>query len=387
MKISVVIVNYNVKRYVEQCLLSVERALHGMTGEVYVVDNNSTDNSVEYLKSKFPWVYFIKNDFNAGFSKANNQALRVARGEYVLLLNPDTIIGENTLRDCVAFLDAHPDAGGAGVRMLRVDGSFAPESKRGVPTPWTSFCKMTGLCSLFPQSRVFGRYYMQFIPSDKVGQIEIMSGACMFMRKSVLDKCGLLDEDFFMYGEDIDLSYRILKAGYKKYYIPTSILHYKGESTQKCSFRYVNAFYNSMLIFFHKHFGRYNFPLILIVTLAIYGKAVLTFITQQFRRRSVKRQTSVQYMRRKRYLLVGKGRNLRDMEALMEKNHLYHSISSSIPEKSEKTADYVVFDTDAYSFEDILEWFRHNEEMRPRPLIATYLSLNKTIITGNLVIE
>ena len=167
MKISIVIVNYNVKHYVEQCLLSVERALQGMTGEVYVVDNKSTDNSVEYLKAKFPWVYFIKNDFNAGFSKANNQALRVARGEYVMLLNPDTIIGENTLRDCISFLDAHPDAGGAGVRMLRVDGSFAPESKRGVPTPWTSFCKMSGLCSLFPQSRVFGRYYMPFVPSDR----------------------------------------------------------------------------------------------------------------------------------------------------------------------------------------------------------------------------
>lgn len=386
MKISIVIVNYNVKHYVEQCLLSVERALVGMTGEVYVVDNKSTDNSVEYLKSKFPWVYFIKNDFNAGFSKANNQALRVARGEYVMLLNPDTIIGENTLKECVSFLDSHPEAGGAGVRMLRVDGSFAPESKRGVPTPWTSFCKMSGLCSLFPKSRIFGRYYMQYVPADRPGEIEILSGACMLMRKSVLDKCGLLDEKFFMYGEDIDLSYRILKEGYKNYYIPSTILHYKGESTQKCSFRYVNAFYQSMLIFFHKHFGKYNYPLILVVTFAIYAKAALTFITQQLRRRSVRRQSSMQYMRRKRYLLVGKGQNLKDMEALMEKNHLYHSVASDVPSKSEETADFVVFDTDAYSFGEILEWFRHNEEMRPRPLIATYLSLNHMIVTGNYII-
>ena len=209
----------------------------------------------------------------------------------------------------------------------------------------------------------------------------------MIMRKSVLDKCGLLDENFFMYGEDIDMSYRILMAGYKNYYIPSSILHYKGESTQKSSFRYVNAFYNSMLIFFHKHFGRYNYPLILIVTIAIYGKAVLTFITQQLKRRSAKRFTSLQYMKRKRFLLVGKGRNLKDMEMLMEKHHFYHSVSSTCPDKSEKTADFVVFDTDAYSFEEILEWFRHNEDMRPRPLIATYLSLNKSIITGNIVIE
>jgi len=387
MDITIVIVNYNVKHYVEQCLLSVERALQGMTGEVYVVDNKSTDHSVEYLKSKFPWVYFIKNDYNAGFSKANNQVLRVARGKYVMLLNPDTIIGENTLKECVAFLDAHPDAGGAGVRMLRVDGSFAPESKRGVPTPWTSFCKMSGLCSLFPQSRVFGRYYMQYVPSDKAGEIEIMSGACMLMRKSVLDKCGLLDEKFFMYGEDIDLSYRIMEAGYKNYYIPSTILHYKGESTQKCSFRYVNAFYQSMLIFFHKHFGKYNYPLILIVTLAIYAKAALTFFTQQFKRRSVSRMSSVHYMRQKRYLLVGKGRNLNDMVDIMEKNHLYHSVASGVPEKNEGTADFVVFDTDTYSFEEILEWFRHNEEMRPRPLIATYLSVSRKIVTGNFIIS
>ncbi len=387
MKISIVIVNYNVKFYVEQCLLSVERALQGMTGEVYVVDNKSTDGSVEYLKAKFPWVFFIKNDFNAGFSKANNQALKVARGEYVMLLNPDTIIGENTLKECVSFFDSHPDAGGVGVRMLRVDGSFAPESKRGVPTPWTSFCKMSGLCALFPHSRLFGRYYMQFIPNDKVGEIEIMSGACMMMRKSVLDKCGLLDETFFMYGEDIDLSYRIMLAGYKNYYLPSTILHYKGESTQKSSFRYVNAFYQSMLIFFHKHFGRYNYPLIFVVTLAIYGKAALTFLTQQLRKRSVKRLSSIQYMRQKKFLLVGKGRNLKDMEELMEKNHLYHSVASAIPAKDEPTADFVVFDTDAYTFDEILEWFRHNDVMRPRPLIATYLSMNRMIVTGNMVIS
>ena len=387
MKISIVIVNYNVKYYVEQCLLSVERALQGISGEVYVVDNNSTDGSVAYLKGRFPWVYFIQNNYTAGFSKANNQALRLARGEYLMLLNPDTIIGENVLRESIAFLDAHPDGGGMGVRMLRQDGSFAPESRRGVPTPWTSFCKMAGLCSLFPQNRLFGRYYMQFLPNDRAVPIEIMSGACMLMRKSVTDKCGLLDETFFMYGEDIDLSYRILEAGYKNYYLPVSILHYKGESTLKSSFRYVNAFYQSMLIFFHKHFGRYNYPLIFVVTVAIYLKAAMTFLTQQCKKRSVVRQSSMQYIRQKKFLLVGKGRNLMDMEALMEEHNLYHTVCKSTPTKNEPTADYVVFDTDAYSFEDILEWFRHNEEMRPRPLIATYISMSRTIMTGNVVIK
>ncbi len=387
MELTIVIVNYNVKYYVEQCLLSVERALSGICAEVFVVDNKSTDGSVEYLKQRFPWVYYIQNNYNAGFSKANNQALRQARGRYLMLLNPDTVIGEHVLRECIDFLDSHPDAGGLGVRMLRQDGSFAPESRRGVPTPWTSFCKMSGLCSLFPRSRIFGRYYMQFLPSDRPVPIEIISGACMFMRKSVTDKCGLLDETFFMYGEDIDLSYRIMESGYKNYYIPATIMHYKGESTQKSSFRYVNAFYQSMLIFFNKHFGRYNYPLIFIVTIAIYAKAAVTFLSQQMKRHSSKRHSSMQYIRQKKFLLVGKGRNLVEMEALMEENSLYHTVSKKVPAKDEPTADYVVFDTDAYSFEDILEWFRHNDKMRPRPLIATYISMSRTIMTGNVVIR
>ncbi|MCR5313957.1 MAG: glycosyltransferase family 2 protein [Bacteroidaceae bacterium] len=387
MKITIVIVNYNVKHYVEQCLLSVERALNGISGEVYVVDNKSTDGSVEYLRGRFPWVFFIQNDFNAGFSKANNQALRMARGEYLMLLNPDTIVGENVLRQCIEFMDSHDDCGGLGLRMLRQDGSFAPESRRGVPTPWTSFCKMVGLCSLFPQSRIFGRYYMQYLPLDEASPIEIISGACMLMRKTTTDICGLLDETFFMYGEDIDLSYRILQAGFKNYYIPSTILHYKGESTQKSSFRYVNAFYQSMLIFFHKHFGKYNYPLIAVVTIAVYAKAALTFLTQQLKKRSTVRQSSMQYIRHKKFLLVGKGHNLMEMEALMEENHLYHSVCKNTLAKDEPTADYVVFDTDAYSFEEILEWFHHNEEMRPRPLIATYISMSRTIITGNVVIQ
>ena len=152
MKLSIVIVNYNVKYYLEQCLLSVERALMGIQGEVFVVDNGSMDGSMEYLRSKFPWVYYIENEQNVGFSVANNMAIRRARGEYVMLLNPDTIVGGDTLRRCIDFMDRTPGAGGVGVRMLREDGSFALESRRGVPTPWTSFCKMVGLCSLYPKS-------------------------------------------------------------------------------------------------------------------------------------------------------------------------------------------------------------------------------------------
>ena len=198
MKLTVVIVNYNVKYYLEQCLFSVERALQGMHAEVYVVDNASSDGSIPYLRKKFPWVYYIENEKNLGFSVANNMAIRKARGEYVLLLNPDTIVGETTLKECVAFMDAHSNVGGLGVRQQRVDGSMAPESRRGIPTPWTAFCKMSGLGSRFPQSTLFGRYYMQYLPLNRPVEIEVISGAFMMMRSEVLSKCGLLDEDFFI---------------------------------------------------------------------------------------------------------------------------------------------------------------------------------------------
>ena len=233
MKLSVVIVNYNVRYYLEQCLLSVEKALCGLSGEVFVVDNASTDDSVAYLKSRFPWVRYIENKENVGFSRANNQAIVQARGEYVLLLNPDTFVGERSLRECMDFMDEHPRAGVCGVGMLKVDGSFAPESRRGIPTPFVAFCKMSGLGALFPKSHLFGRYYMQYLNKQAINPIEIVSGAFMFIRKKALDEVGLLDETFFMYGEDIDLSYRVLKAGYQNYYIPTNILHYKGESTMR----------------------------------------------------------------------------------------------------------------------------------------------------------
>ena len=210
MKLTVVIVNYNVKSYLHQCLHSVERAIRGMNAEVVVVDNASTDASVEELSASFPWVKFIANTENVGFSRANNQAIRQSKSDYVLLLNPDTVVGEEVLEACVSFMDSHADAGAVGVKMLREDGGFAWESRRGVPTLTTSFYKMVGLCSLFPHSRVFGKYYMRYLDENEVNRIEIISGAFMMLRRSALNEVGLLDETFFMYGEDIDLSYRLL---------------------------------------------------------------------------------------------------------------------------------------------------------------------------------
>jgi GT2 family glycosyltransferase len=259
LKLSIIIVNYNVSYFLEQTLRSVKNALRNIEAEVFVVDNNSVDQSVEMVKDKFPEAILIENKVNVGFSKANNQAIKLAKGEYVLLLNPDTVVEEDTFEKCIAFMDKTPDAGGLGVKMVDGKGKFLPESKRGLPTPWVAFSKMTGLSAFFPKSKLFGGYHLTYLDKEKIHEIEILSGAYMLMRKAVLDKVGLLDEDYFMYGEDVDLSYRIIKGGYKNYYFPeTRIIHYKGESTKKSSVNYVIVFYKAMKIFADKHFSQNN---------------------------------------------------------------------------------------------------------------------------------
>jgi GT2 family glycosyltransferase len=255
MDLSVVIVNYNVKAYLEQCLSTVFTALEGIPGEVFVVDNQSTDGSVEMVRERFPQVRLIANRDNVGFSRANNQAIREANGRYVLLLNPNTMVGEDVFRKVVRFMDEHPRCGGLGVKMVDGRGRFLPESKRGLPTPQVAFFKIIGLTRLFPRSKLFGRYHLGHLPENGTAPIEILSGACMFLRKTTLDQVGLLDESFFMYGEDIDLSYRITLGGYENWYYPEArIIHYKGESTKKSSVNYVFVFYNAMAIFAKKHF-------------------------------------------------------------------------------------------------------------------------------------
>lgn len=257
-KLSVVIVNYNVCYFLEQALLSVRRAVEklGQPVEVFVVDNNSVDGSVAMVKARFPEVLLIENHDNPGFSRANNQALRRATGEYQLLLNPDTVVEEDTFRLCCEFMDAHPRCGGLGVKMLDGQGRFLPESKRGLPTPWVAFYKIFGLARLFPKSRRFGRYHLGYLSPEQNHEIQVLSGAFMLMRQTALDQVGLLDEDYFMYGEDIDLSYRLTQGGWQNYYFAgTRIIHYKGESTKRTSVNYVFVFYRAMVIFARKHFA------------------------------------------------------------------------------------------------------------------------------------
>lgn len=268
-KICIVIVSYNVRSFLAECIDSVRKALKGLDGEIIVVDNCSKDDTVSYIKEYYPDITLIANNTNVGFAKANNQAIRQSHSEYVLLLNPDTVVYENTIRETINFMDNNVKAGGAGVCMLTREGQPAPESRRAIPTPWVASLKMLGFTR---------RYYMSYLPWDKPSQIEVISGAYCMLRRKALDQIGLLDEDYFMYGEDIDLSFRMLKGGWQNWYLPYYIIHYKGESTQKSSFRYVHVFYQAMLIFFRKHYNHLSIFLTIPIQLAIYFRAFLALV-------------------------------------------------------------------------------------------------------------
>lgn len=284
MELSVIIVNYNVKHFLEQCLHSVQKASKNINSEIFVVDNNSVDGSAQLIREKFPKINYIENKENVGFSKANNQAIRISKGKYILLLNPDTVVEEDTFLKVIDFMQAHPEAGGLGVKMIDGKGNFLPESKRGLPTPWVAFYKMFGLSKLFPKSKKFGKYHLSYLNENEIHEVDVLAGAFLFLRKSTLNKVGLLDESFFMYGEDIDLSYRITLGGFKNYYFPeTTIIHYKGESTKKGSLNYVKVFYNAMIIFARKHFsggkaGMFTF----IIQMAIYFRALVSIVKRAF---------------------------------------------------------------------------------------------------------
>ncbi|MEQ9188286.1 MAG: glycosyltransferase [Cryomorphaceae bacterium] len=284
MKLSVIIVNYNVRYFLEQAVRSTLDGLEGLDAELIVVDNASIDGSQAMMGDVFPEVHYIYLTENQGFSKANNIGIEASQGEYVLLLNPDTVVSENAFTKCIEFMDSHPDAGGLGVHMIDGNGAFLPESKRGLPTPKAAFYKIFGLSALLPKSERFGKYHLGFLGKEECHSVEILSGAYMMMRKEALDKAGLLDETFFMYGEDIDLSYRLIKAGYKNYYFPEArIIHYKGESTKKGSVNYVFVFYRAMVIFAKKHFDKGQASLFgFLIEGAIYFRAALAISRRLF---------------------------------------------------------------------------------------------------------
>ncbi len=286
MELSVIIVNYNVKHFLEQCLYSVQQALADIQGEVIVVDNCSADNSLNYLIPKFPDVKFIANKENLGFAKACNQGLKESTGLFVLFLNPDSIVPEDCFTKCISFLKEHTDAGALGIKMLDGSGRFLKESKRAFPSPLTSMYKLFGLAKLFPRSKTFSQYHLGHLDENKNHEADVLAGAFMLIKRKVLEKIGGFDEIFFMYGEDVDLSYRIQKAGYKNYYFAgSSIIHFKGESTRKGSMNYVRMFYNAMSIFVRKHYGGGRAGVFnILIHVAIWFRAALTALGSFIRR-------------------------------------------------------------------------------------------------------
>ena len=285
MELSVIIVNFNVRDFLRQCLFSVMLASENIDCEIFVVDNNSDDGSVGMIKSEFPDVKLIINTVNSGFSAANNQAIKKSQGRFILLLNPDTIVEKDTFSKCIDFMNMHTDAGAIGIRMINGEGRFLPESKRAFPTPGIAFFKTFGLSFLFPKSLLLNKYYLPQIDYLETALTEVISGAYMFIRREALEKSGLLDEDFFLYGEDIDLSYRLLQTRYNNYYFPlVSIVHFKGKSTSGDGYEDILHFYDSMRIYVSKHSAESKYRSFrLIIIGAVYFREILAISNRLLR--------------------------------------------------------------------------------------------------------
>jgi GT2 family glycosyltransferase len=273
MDISIIIVNYNVKEFLQNLLHSINKAAQNISHEVIIVDNGSDDGSVELIQQKFPEVKLIINKENLGFGKANNIAMKQAEGEYFLLLNPDTLLSEDTLQEMMSFLNNHPDAGIAGCKILNPDGTLQLACRRSFPGPWTSFCKVMGLSNLFPNSKIFAKYNLTYLDENQTYEVDAVSGSFMMMKRGAYEKTGGFDQDFFMYGEDLDLCYRIQKEGYKVFYVHSAqIIHYKGESTKRSNIDDTKLFYDAMHLFVKKHFSASFIVEIILQTAIIFRK-------------------------------------------------------------------------------------------------------------------
>ena len=362
MQLSIIIVSYNVKYFLEQCLCSVSKAIAGIDAEILVIDNCSQDNSIEYLQPLFPFVNFISNNTNEGFAKANNLALKKCSGEFILFLNPDTLLAEDALDECINFLKGNANAGAAGVKMIDGRGKFLPESKRSFPSPLVSFFKLSGLSSLFPRSKFFNRYALGYLGENKIHEVDVLSGAFMMVRKNILEQLNGFDEDFFMYGEDVDLSYRIQQSGFANFYLGNiCILHFKGGSTKRGSLNYVHMFYNAMIVFVKKHYtGKFAWVTNLLLHTAIYLRGLLSLLAQPFRILfnffSKKNIDTAQ-----NYLLAGDGTSATEAALILEKNNI-RSIKISLeelPQKISSAKSTIVFCMGELTFKQTFELMNH----------------------------
>lgn len=284
MDLTIIIVNYNVKEFLEQSIISIKKSCNDIQYELFVIDNASSDGSVELIRKKFPEVNLITNTKNNGFAAANNQAIKQAQGEYILLINPDTIVQEDTFSTILSFFQNHPECGMLGCKILNPDGSLQLSCRRSFPTPWVAFTKIIGLSKLFPNNKLFGYYNLTYLNPDQTYEVEAISGSFMFFRQQVVDDVGYLDESFFMYGEDLDWCFRIREAGWKIYYLPeTKIIHFKGESSKKSEVDLTLQFYRAMKLFVEKHYhNRYLHVPQWLLMLGITLRASLTFLSKFF---------------------------------------------------------------------------------------------------------
>ena len=270
MDLTIIIVNYNVKEFLQNLIHSIEKASSNLTKEIIVIDNASDDGSVEIIKEKFPSIKIIENKLNVGFGKANNQGLAIAKGDYILFINPDSVVSEDTFDKMILFFKEHPNCGLAGCKILNSDGTLQLPCRRSFPGPWTSFTKVTGLSNLFPKSKIFARYNLTYLDENQTYEVDAVSGSFMMIRKEVYDKIGGFDEQFFMYGEDLDLCYRVQQSGYKVYYVHnTQVIHYKGESTKRSNLDETRLFYDAMHKFVKKHLS--SFPIVEIILRSAIG--------------------------------------------------------------------------------------------------------------------
>ncbi|MBG6187308.1 glycosyltransferase family 2 protein [Flavobacterium sp. CAN_S2] len=348
MQLSVIILNYNVRYFLEQCVLSVENALKTIDGEIIVIDNNSSDDSCAMMKQRFPNVKLIQNSENLGFPRGNNIGVAQAQGEYICILNPDTVVAEDTFTKILAFAQKQSDLGILGCKLIDGAGNFLPESKRGVPTPWVAFTKITALYKLVPNTRTFGKYYAQHLNENQTGKVDILVGAFMFLKKDLYLEVGGFDEDCFMYSDDIDLSYRILQKGKSNFYFhETTVIHYKGESTVKDE-TYMKRFQEAMNFFYKKHFR-------VSALFSIFMKAGIVFfsLVKMFQGKSTIKTVP------KSYLLYSTNEKLADKLRLVLQNKVrFHDlktekmvISSSV--KNKKAVE-IILDNEFISFKECI---------------------------------
>jgi GT2 family glycosyltransferase len=346
MQLSVIILNYNVRYFLELCVLSVQKALENVGGEIIVIDNNSHDDSCEMMKQRFPSVKLIENKENSGFPKGNNIGVAAAKGEYICILNPDTVVAEDTFTKVLAFAQKQKDFGIVGVKLIDGTGNFLPESKRGIPTPFVAFTKITGLYKFFPKT--FGEYYAQHLSENETGKVDILVGAFMLMKRDLYNEIGGFDENCFMYSDDIDLSYMALKKGKSNYYFhETSVIHYKGESTVKDG-TYMKRFQEAMNFFYKKHF-RVSFLFSVFMKMGI----VFFSMVKKFQGKPKPKSSP------EKYILVSEDEVLREKlenkwETLVERQDITKSFA-------ENTKAEIIFDQNLLDFKSIIQAFETNK--------------------------